>query len=171
MKQKSVLRRWDSVGATIRLMKKSDFSFVRRGLSETNWQDIPDDQKEVLNKKDCATRIFHDFERYSKDKRFKFVVFVAESDNEERLGYVSVGELVNPTVGLKLGAVLDFWVEPHHRKEGVGSRLLDYALDYLRSRRYSHASIMVSAQNELALRMYKKRGFRADRIILAKKLK
>lgn len=158
------------MGVTIRPMEESDRDLVLRGLSETNWQDIPDDQKAVLRREDCDKRVFEDFERYLKDEKFRFRVFVAESGSREPLGYVSVGELMNPTVGLKFGAVLDFWVEPRHRNEGIGSRLLDYALEYLKSQRYSHASIMVSAQNELALRMYKKRGFSADRINLARKL-
>ena len=155
---------------TIRPMKKSDLPFVRRGLSETNWQDIPEDQKAVLKRKDCDKRIFDEFERYSKDKKYKFKVFVAESDSKERLGYISVGVWMDPTVGLKLGAVFDFWVEPIHRREGAGSRLLDYALEFLKSKRYSHAGMLVSARNDVALRMYEKRGFRADRIWLAKKL-
>ena len=151
-------------------MRKTDLAFVQRGLSETNWQDIPDDQKAMLKKKDSDKRIFDEFERYSKLRRFEFKVFVAESDEKDPLGYVSVGVWKDPSVGLRLGAVFDFWVEPNHRREGTGSRLLDYALEYLRSKSYSHVGLLVSAQNDVALRMYKKRGFRADRIWLAKKL-
>ena len=151
-------------------MRKSDLGFVRRGLSETNWQDIPDDQKAVIRREDCDKRIFADFKRYTRDKKFKFKMFVGLSEKGERTGYVSVGESMNPTVGLPLGAILDFWVEPHHRGQGIGGRLLDYGLDYLQSQRYTHASIMVAAGNERAMRMYKKRGFHADRINLVKKL-
>ncbi len=61
-------------------MRDSDLAFVRRGLSETNWQDIPEDQKRVLNRAECDKRIFADFERYLNTERFKFRVFIAELD-------------------------------------------------------------------------------------------
>ena len=158
------------MGTEIRPMEKSDLAFVHRGLSETNWQDIPSDQKAAVGRRESDRRVFADFERFSRDKRFKFKVFVAQSDDKQPVGYVSVGELMNPAVGLPLGAVLDFWVEPRHRNQGIGTELLDYALDFLRSKRYKFVSIMVSARNERAMRMYQKRGFKADRINLVKKL-
>ena len=143
---------------------------IRRGLSETNWQDIPADQKASLKREECDKKVFEDFDRYVREKKFKFQVFVAQTQQGRPVGFVSVGETMNPAVGLKMGTVLDFWVEPLSRKSGIGSRLLDYALTYLQSKGYSHASIMVSATNERAMPMYKKRGFREDRVYLAKKL-
>jgi ribosomal protein S18 acetylase RimI-like enzyme len=143
---------------------------IRRGLSETNWQDIPDDQKALLKRRECDRRVFDDFDRYLKDKRFKFRVFVAQTRDKEPVGYVSVGETMNPDVGLKMGAVLDFWVAADHRDKGIGTKLLDYALECLASRGYSHAGILVSASNGRALTMYKKKGFKEDRIYLARKL-
>ena len=84
----------------IRPMRKADLSFDRRGLSETNWQDIPDDQKAMLKKKDSDKRIFDEFERYSKVRRYEFKVFVAESDKRNPLGYISVGAWKDRAVGL-----------------------------------------------------------------------
>ena len=46
---------------TIGPMRKPDLGFVRRGLSETNWQDIPGDQKAVLRREECDRRVFEDF--------------------------------------------------------------------------------------------------------------
>jgi ribosomal protein S18 acetylase RimI-like enzyme len=154
----------------IRPMKESDLPFVKRGVSETNWQDIPADQKDVISRKSADRMVLADFNRLMKDKKFKFRVFVATTEIDKAVGYVSVGELRNPTVGIRLGCVLDFWVSKEFRGKGIGSRLLDYALEYIRKRGYSHASIMVSASNRTAFRMYEKRGFKPDRINLAKRI-
>lgn len=86
------------------------------------------------------------------------------------MGYVSIGETMNPTVGLRFGSVLDFWVAPEYRGKGVGSRLLDHALDCVQKFGYSHSSLLVSATNRRAIHMYEKRGFVADRFMLAKRL-
>jgi hypothetical protein len=87
-------------------MEDSDLVFIHRGLSETNWQDIPDNQKRFLSRAKCDRRIFRDFDRYLKTKRFKFKVFIAALKNGSPAGYVSVGESANPAVGLRYGAVL-----------------------------------------------------------------
>ena len=88
--------------------------FIRHGLSETNWQDIPKDQKQVLSRDECDRHIYEDFNRYQENKKYKFHVFVAtlkQHGNNSPAGYVSVGETMNPAVGLRYGAVLDFWVD------------------------------------------------------------
>ncbi len=161
----------DKNGVGIRPMEESDLEFVRSGLSETNWQDIPEDQRRHLNRQECDKRVFEDFERYRKEERFKFRVFVAVANDERRVGYVSVGESMNPAVGLRLGAILDFWVSPEFRGRGTGGRLLDHAMEYIRNRGYSHCSILASANNAKALRSYEERGFHPDRIVLVKPLK
>ena len=90
----------------IRPMKESDLVFVRRGLSDTNWQDIPEDQRSVLKREDCDKRVFDDFDYFMKTEKYNFKVFIATSNDYSPIGYVSVGETANPTVGLKLGSVL-----------------------------------------------------------------
>lgn len=159
----------DRIG--IRRMRKSDLRLVKRGISETNWQDIPVDQKEVITRGDADRRVFADFDRYMNERRYRFRVFVAATGDGRPAGYVSIGEGANPTVGIRLGSVLDFWVAEEFRGRGVGSKLLDYALEEIGKRGYSHASIMVSASNRQALRMYERRGFLPDRIHLAKRLR
>jgi ribosomal protein S18 acetylase RimI-like enzyme len=155
---------------TIRPMEEADLPFVRRGLAETNWQDIPEDQKAFLARAECDRRIFDDFDRFLKEPKFKFQAFVATLEDGKPAGYVSVGELNNPAVGLPMGGVIDFWVAPELRKRGIGGTLLDYALGRIKSSGYSHASVMVSASNEGALKLYGARGFAPDRLVLAKKL-
>jgi ribosomal protein S18 acetylase RimI-like enzyme len=152
-------------------MQDSDCSFIRRGISETNWQDIPEDQKEVLDRSVCDRLAFEDFERFLRDERFKFKVFIAVSESSGQVGYISVGELTNPCLGLPCGAILDFWVAPESRRQGIGSKLLDYALEYLLAQEYTHTTILASTSNKLALSLYRKRGFYDDRVWLAKRMK
>ena len=151
-------------------MKASDLPLVKRGLSETNWQDIPNDQRDVITREDADRKVFGDFDRFVNDSKFKFKVFVATVEGDKPIGYVSVGEITNPTVGIRLGSVLDFWVSEEFRGKGIGSCLLDYALDYIKGQGYSHATIMASASNTKALQMYQRRGFVYDRINLAKRM-
>jgi ribosomal protein S18 acetylase RimI-like enzyme len=151
-------------------MQDSDLSFVRIGLCETTWEDIPDDQKAFLNKSDCDRRSYEDFQFYMSNDRFKFRVFVAVVDEKTPAGYISVGETVSLPVGLPMGTILDFWVTPEHRRRGIGSKLLDHAIEYARSQGYSHTNLLVSSTNKEAIRLYERRGFYVDRLTMAKKL-
>jgi ribosomal protein S18 acetylase RimI-like enzyme len=99
-----------------------------------------------------------------------FVATLKGQGGNPSAGYVSVGETMNPAIGLRYGAVLDFWVDPRFRNHGIGGRLLDYALSHIKSQGYNHSSILVSASNKDAMRMYKRRGFYVDRLNLTKKL-
>ena len=116
-------------------------------------------------------RAYEDFVRCVGDEKLRLRVFVATSStNDALLGFISIGELTNPDVEMKLGGVLDFWVSEEFRKKGIGGMLLDHALDYIKRQGYSHAGLMVSASNYDAIRMYEKRGFKPDRISLTKRM-
>jgi ribosomal protein S18 acetylase RimI-like enzyme len=156
---------------TIRQMKGTDMPFIRRGLSETNWQDVPDDQKAVLDRAECDKRVRDDFDRFMKEPKYKFRVFIAQSGEGGQLGYISVGETCNPAVGLVFGAIFDFWVEPESRNGGVGGMLLEHAIKYLRSRGYTHICTLVSSRNQSAISLYGKNEFCPDRVYMVKPLK
>lgn len=152
-------------------MQVSDLGFIQRGLVETNWQDILEDQKKVLERSKCDEKVLQDFERWRKTKRFKFRVFVAVGNGGEPVGYVSVAELTNPTVGLPMGGVLDLYVEPSSRRLGIGGKLLDHAIQFVRKEGYSHASLLVSSSNKAGMGLYESRKFHPDRIWLTRRLR
>lgn len=154
----------------IRPMKRSDIQLIHQGLKETNWQDIPNDQKSVLKRADVDSKIIEDFERYKRSKKYKLRVFVAVEKGEPA-GYVSVGVTMNPAIGLRMGSILDLYVSPGSRKRGTGGMLLDYALKFIRNQGYSHASIMVSSSNRVAKSLYERKGFLPDRITMVKNLR
>jgi len=149
-------------------MKKGDLPFIRTGVCETNWQDIPDYQRTLLKRAECDQHTMDDFDRWSKDERFKFAVFVAAGDEDQSIGFISVGDMTNPSVGLPMGGILVFWVSPEFRRQGIGSALFDFAMNKIRSMGYSHGTMMVSARNEAAISLYRKKGFVVDRMYMVK---
>ena len=151
-------------------MKDDDFPFMKQGLVDTNWQDIPEDQRVMLVRENCDIAMLEDFQSCQKNEKLKFKVFVATDSNDTPLGYISIGENQLPTVKISFGLILDFYVDEKYRKKGVGQELLDFALKYINQQGYSHAGLYVSMMNEAALHLYKKNGFNIDRILMMKKL-
>lgn len=81
-------------------------------------------------------------------------IFVAMEDDEV-IGYVTV--LVS--LEKSLGRIADLAVDARHRQRGLGSRLIDVALEYMRSRRLRLAKIETLTSNEAGQVAYPKRGF------------
>jgi len=57
------------------------------------------------------------------------------------------------------GTVTDLFVVPESRRKGIGSRLLEEALAFFRSRNIGHVRLNVLAKDERTLAFYKTHGF------------
>jgi GNAT superfamily N-acetyltransferase len=64
-----------------------------------------------------------------------------------------------PDLGVRDGEYLVF-VHQHHRGRGVGTQLTRTALDHARSLGISEIWLSVDASNFIAIRLYRKFGFR-----------
>jgi ribosomal protein S18 acetylase RimI-like enzyme len=64
-----------------------------------------------------------------------------------------------------IGSVQNLGVTPEHRGRGLGTRLLAAALAGFHRHRLARASLEVTAQNEGALRLYQRLGFRKTRTV------
>ena len=154
----------------IRLMKNDDMPFLERGMLDTNWQDIPEDQRILVKREDCDIAMLEDYQSCKGNEKLKFKMFVATDADDMPLGFISVGVSQLPTVKLPYGLILDFYVDEIERNKGIGQELLDYVLEYFHKQGYSHAGLYVSKMNEAALHLYRKNGFDIDRILMMKRL-
>ncbi len=64
-----------------------------------------------------------------------------------------------------MGAVQNLGVTPEHRGHGLGSRLLAQAVDGFRRAGLARAFLEVTAQNEGAVRLYRRMGFSKARTV------
>lgn len=81
-------------------------------------------------------------------------VFVAEEDGVI-LGYITVR--LDRESGL--GRIPNLAVKAGLRGRGLGKRLMEHALDYLRAQGMTHAKIETLANNEIGSRFYPQMGF------------
>ncbi len=81
-------------------------------------------------------------------------IFVAE-DAGRPIGYITT--VLDPEAGI--GRIPNLAVLPEYRGQGLGRRLIETALDYLREQGMEIAKIETLAQNEIGSRFYPKMGF------------
>ncbi len=87
-------------------------------------------------------------------------VWLAEDAAGEAIGYAVAGPCSLPVPGLPphSGELARLYLKKDSKGTGLGARLLDGALDFLRLR-FEHVYLSVYAENAVAQRLYTSRGF------------
>jgi ribosomal-protein-alanine N-acetyltransferase len=64
-----------------------------------------------------------------------------------------------------VGHILNVAVDPAFRRQGLGQRLLEYALEYSRRLGASRVELEVRTGNEAAIALYQKHGFEIRELV------
>ena len=99
-------------------------------------------------------------------------VLVAEAEGVGPVGYVLFRSRVERPLWTprRTAIIYDLYVRPGWRRRGIGTRLLEAALELLGQEGATHVRVSALASNEPALRLYRKLGFREHMITLVKEL-
>lgn len=153
---------------TLRLMNKKDMPLVRKFTIETGWNSLSEMDRKELNKKEWSRHMEEVFENFAKQENSQ--IYVAEDDNKSFAGYLFVGESKNMMTGKSSGFIYDIFVKEELRRKGIGKKLMEKAESYCREKGYSRLSLMVSANNLPALKLYASTGFKKDQIYMDKEV-
>lgn len=101
----------------------------------------------------------------------EMVVLVAERQGEV-VGYAYAGMEGNDYMALRgpAGVLYDLVVDPDHRRQGVGTSLLEAALEALRERGAPRALLFTADKNHPAQAMFDRAGFRRTMIEMTREL-
>ncbi len=153
---------------TLRPMKKKDMALIRKLTVETGWNSMSETDRKELNKKQWSRHMEEVFENFAKQENSE--IYVAEDENHTFAGYLFVGESRNLMVGKSSGFIYDIYVNEEFRGKGIGKQLIERAENYCRQRGYTRLSLMVSAHNKPALKLYESTGFQKDQIYMDKEI-
>jgi GNAT superfamily N-acetyltransferase len=87
------------------------------------------------------------------------VTMLMAEDDGEVVGFTNCGSSRDPDVGPEVGEIRTLFVLPSHWRAGVGRILIAAALDELRGRGFTEATVWSFADNERANRFYERHGF------------
>jgi ribosomal protein S18 acetylase RimI-like enzyme len=107
----------------------------------------------------------------SQSKQPDKLVLVAERDAAV-VGYAYAGVEGNDYMALRgpAGVIYDLVVDPDHRRQGIGTALLDAAQAALAARGEPRAVLMTAERNIGARQMFEKAGFRRTMIEMTREL-
>ena len=86
-------------------------------------------------------------------------ILFAARDGEEVVGMVSLLFTVSTAEGGPACWLEDMVVRPDRRGDGLGSRLLQHAIDYAESHGFTRIALLIDRENSGALRFYERHGF------------
>lgn len=75
------------------------------------------------------------------------------------LGCLWLGEAVDQRTGLKQAYVFLLYVEPAHRRKGLGTALMAHAQQWAKQQGYGQIGLQVFEDNQSALALYQKLGY------------
>lgn len=107
----------------------------------------------------------------SQVEREGMLVLVAEREGEV-VGYAYAGLEGNDYMALRgpAGVLYDLVVDPAHRRQGIGSALMDAALDRLRELGAPRVLLFTADMNHGAQAMFDRAGFRRTMIEMTREL-
>ncbi|NHI92384.1 MAG: GNAT family N-acetyltransferase [Candidatus Lokiarchaeota archaeon] len=109
-------------------------------------------------------RTFYE-ESWVLDLKYKFEtnpkgIFVAEEENGDIIGMILVDVGRDPYSGAQLAQLQNFVVDEKVRHEGIGSALLDAAIEFCDDYKISSIQINARRQNENLIKLFEKFGFK-----------
>ncbi|MFT3889649.1 MAG: GNAT family N-acetyltransferase [Arachnia sp.] len=108
---------------------------------------------------DEATRAWHEAIVRPPLAHFRVLVAIGEPGV---VGFAVTGPSPDPDAGATDGAIGEFVVDPQHRGRGHGSRLLNAAVDTLRTDGYDVATIWTQASDDVLRRFLTSCGWATD---------
>lgn len=91
-------------------------------------------------------------------------IMLAEAEGRI-IGMVSLLYTVSTALGARVAILEDMIVDPDFRRRGVGSQLLEYALQISRERECARVTLLTDADNTGAHRFYERFGFTKSQMI------
>lgn len=147
-------------GATIRLATIADADRIA-GIHVRAWRWaydglVPDDYLASLDVDERARAWGSWFERSTEVR-----TWVAQAEGDIQ-GFVSAGPCRDVDLRAADGELYGIYIEPRLVKTGLGRRLFETAIDWLRGKGYASATLWVLEGNDRARRFYEAAGWSPD---------
>lgn len=121
----------------------------------------------------CIYRKYEDSREFYKEqlKNKDMLFVVAENDDHELVGFASASITSIPdTPAPVIGKLITNFVLEEYRKQGIGTKLFEMRMSWLKESNAKHVEMSVDAHNENALALWKKHGFKDYQYRLRKDL-
>ena len=136
---------------------------------ETAWRDIPEDEKEGMDRPEFESHFRQAAGPYLDDPRN--TLFIAEDESGRLAGHTLLGQTMPFYSSKPYGFIFDIYVAEWARRQGVGKQLLEFAFKWFRDQGLEKVKLEVAESNERARPLYLKMGFKKERHVMGRSLR
>lgn len=97
------------------------------------------------------------------------IIFLAKKDNEI-IGMVSLLYSISTALGGRVALLEDMVIKEEYQNQKVGSKLINYSLDYLKKSNVKRVTLLTDNNNFKAHDFYKKNGFKKSEMVAFRKI-
>lgn len=125
-------------------------------------------EKQYLDKKTIKQNI--DDQLSNLDKFDNGKVFIVKDDNGNLLGFILLQVVTNNFTNETVCFILEIFVEPKFRRQGVGAILIGIAEKFAKDNKLKKVVLNVASHNDIAYVLYKKLGYYDEKIRMSKQM-
>lgn len=97
--------------------------------------------------------------------------FVTTSQRDSaKIACLWLGIAIDQVTGIRHPNTFLIYIDPAHRRQGIGRALMQYAEVWARDRGYTQVGLQVFTDNQPAIDLYQKLGYRATSISMIREL-
>lgn len=123
------------------------------------------DENGILNSSERLEKTVEEMQQFIGDKS---AIIIGAFKEEELIGFIwGYKTIVNDRNRLHINY---FIVNEKHRKQGIGSQLIEKIYEIANEMQIKEIELMVTSENKTAVNFYKRQGFEIERIKLCKKI-
>lgn len=100
-------------------------------------------------------------DRYLTSDTPLWFVTISQSDRSIKIACLWVGIAIDQITGIRHPNIFLIYVDPVHRRQGIGRALMQYAQVWAKDQGYTQIGLQVFTENQPAIDLYQQLGYRA----------
>lgn len=146
---------------------EKDQEYIKEAHFKTVWESFGI-EKRYLDEKTIKKNIEDQLSKIGKLDNVK--VFIIKDDSEKIIGFILLQIVTNNFTNEAVCFILEVFVEPKFRGQGIGSILMGIAEGFAKANEIKKVVLNVAPYNDIAHRLYKKLGYTEEKIRMSKKM-
>lgn len=153
----------------IRQVRDDDWEWIIAGMLEAAFQTMKPELRSDNDRPALLAQTRKNVDRFHTKAIQPEQAFIAEKDGQ-KIGFVWITLEISGNTGARFGWILDIYVDPAHRRMGIGKRLMAQAEEWVRGYDVKEMWLNAGYFNDEALALYRSYGFEIETVHMCKRI-
>ena len=150
--------------------KNGDWTWIAEKHIETAWASLTPELQQAITIETVRASLAEQIGKFRAEHGVTNQVFVAQSVDDNRIGYVWVGQVKSAFTGTLQAHILNLFVAEDSRGQGIGARLMTLAETWARQHKLERIGLSVATHNKTAIGLYENLEYKTETLRMFKNL-